>query len=488
MPMSLISRLRTGFSACATAALASCALAPDGEPPRMALPAHYGVAPQPGHTVDAQGVAQHFEIGAAPVPQWWKRYGSDVLDALVDEGLHNSPTLAAAEKALAAAQAQLRAQIGNSIFPSVNAYGQADRERNLGQPNGGPKTLVYNVFAGQLQVNYTFDLFGAMRFANGAQASRVNLQAYQADAARRALAANIVIGVINIASLSEQIEMSQRIVALSADDAREADQRLALGASTRADAAAAHQNVAVLASHLPGLLHERSAARHTLAVLLGRTPEAAPPDLTLAALRLPRDVPVVVPSELLRTRPDILATAAALQAAAADVGVATARLYPSLSLTAALAQGGFTWSLATGGAGKLWSIAGTLTQPIFNGGALRAQRRAALDTYEAAAAQYQATVLSAFQDVATMLDALEQDAVALDAAVRATTAAHDGFDDTAARQRLGNATPAATRAAEARFLQSRIDELRFTSTRLADTATLFQAMGQPPDETRGTPR
>lgn len=478
--ISIVRSKRTIAAAGAALALAACTLGPAGTPPAMPSPAHYGADSQPAQTVSAGGTAQRFNVGGEPVPQWWRLYRSDTLDALVDEGLRNSPTLAATGKALAAAREQLRAQIGSLLLPSVDAGAQVTRQRSLGIPEAGPNTVVYNVFAGQLQTHYTFDLFGAARYANAALGSRVNVQAFELDAARRALAANIVAAAINAATLDRQIDTTERLVALANDAARDDERRYALGATSHSQALASRQSAATLAASLPGLRQQRTAARHALAVLIGRTPDAAPEPVDLASLSLPDEVPVVVPSELLRSRPDMRAADAALKAAAADVGVATAELYPSLSLTASMGRGGFSWPAALSGAGALWSIGGSLSQPLFHGGALLAQRRAAIDTYDAAASQYKAAVLSAFQNVADTLAALEHDAQTLEAADAAARAAQEGFDETAARRRLGSVPVSAARASEQQYLNVRLEAIRATGQRLSDTAMLFQAMGELP--------
>lgn len=472
---------RLALAAAAASALAACSFGPNGEPPAMPSPAHYGAAPQPTQTATAAGVAQQFEVGAQPVPQWWKLYRSDALDALVDEGLRNSQTLAAAEKSLAAAHEQLRAQIGSSLLPSIDAGARATRQRALGMPSFGPNTVLYNVFVGQVEASYTFDLFGAVRYANAGLRARVNQQAFQLDAARRALAANIVGSAINVAALDRQIAVTERLVALADDTARDDERRYALGAVSHTQALASRQNAASLAAGLPGLRQQRSAAAHALAVLLGRTPDAAPTVPALESFTLPERVPVVLPSELLRSRPDIRAADAMLKAAAAEVGVATAQLFPSISLSASIGQSGFSWAKALSGAGAVWSVGAGLSQPIFHGGALRAQRRAAIDSYDAAVLQYKAAVLSAFQDVADTLAALEHDAHTLASAGTAAQAARTGFEETSARRRLGALPPSAERASEQQYLNAELDEIRATSRRLADTANLFQAMGESPD-------
>jgi outer membrane protein TolC len=187
-----------------------------------------------------------------------------------------------------------------------------------------------------------------------------------------------------------------------------------------------------------------------------------------------------VPSDLLQARPDIKAADATLKAAAAEVGVATAQMFPSLTLNASMGQGGFSWPVAVSGAGAIWSLGASLTQPIFHGGALFAQRRAAVASYEASVSQYKQTVLAAFQNVADTLAALEHDAQSLDAANIAAQTAQHSFDETSARYRLGAVPVTAARASEQQYRNARLDEIRYTGARLNDTAALFQAMGNPP--------
>jgi NodT family efflux transporter outer membrane factor (OMF) lipoprotein len=470
---------RLSVSLVFAAALGACSFGPDGKPPAMPSPEHYGALPQPARTVTAQGTQQSFEAAAKAVPDWWKLYRSDTLNAWVDEGLRNSPSLAAADKSLAAAREQLRAQIGSSLLPSIDLGGQASRQRGLGVPEFGPPTALYNLFVGQVQAQYTFDLFGAARLADASLAAQVDSQAWQLDAARRALAANIVTGAIGSASLHAQIETTERLVALASDDARETQRRYELGSASHADALDARQSAASLAATLPGLRAQWLATRHALAVLLARTPDQAPPDLELAALAVPENVPVVVPSALLASRPDIEAADALLKAAAAQVGVATAQLFPSLSLSASMGKGGFSWPVALSGAGALWSVGASLSQPVFHGGALLAQRRAAQRSYDAAVEQYKQTVLTAFRNVADTLAALEQDNEALALADAASRASEGSFSDAAARVRLGALPPSAARGSERQYRNAQLNAIRYASARLSDTAALFQAMGSP---------
>lgn len=456
--------------------LSGCALGPSGDAPAVPQPSNYAVQATP-QSFGPEGARQKFVLGQRAVPRWWEAYGSPELSAWVDEALKSNHSLAQAERSLASAKEQLRAQINESLWPTVDAVGQAQRQRALGLPTMGPPTNLYNVFSGEINVGYTFDLFGVERYANSALAAQVDAQSYQFDAARRALAANVAISAINAASLKAQVAHTERLVALADADAAELQRRAAIGSVSPDDVLAAQANAQSLRAGLPGLKSQWQATRHALAVLLGRTPDAAPADLDIAALRLPENVPLSVPSDLLRQRPDILAADAALKVAAAQEALATAEMFPSLSINASFGQSGFTWPKATGAAGAVWGIGASITQPIFHGGALRARRRAAQEAYLASEDNYRQTVLNAFQNVADSLVALTHDADALQAAAAARGHSEQSWRNAERRAALGSTAPFAARAGERQFLNARLGEIRATATRLADTATLFQAMG-----------
>ena len=210
-----------------------------------------------------------------------------------------------------------------------------------------------------------------------------------------------------------------------------------------------------------------------------RTPDQAPPDLDFDRLAVPGQVPVVVPSELLASRPDILLADAVVQAAAADVGAATAQLFPSLSLSASMGQAGFNWPAALSGAGSIWAIGASLTQPIFHGGALLAERNAAKERYEASLLQYKQTVLTAFRDVADTLSRLDAGGQALASAESSRRAAEQSYRKKASRVRLGALPPYTEYAAEQHYVAARLREVDYADARLTETAALFQAMGSP---------
>jgi NodT family efflux transporter outer membrane factor (OMF) lipoprotein len=346
-------------------------------------------------------------------------------------------------------------------------------------PEIGPPTNLYNVYAGQLSLNYTFDVFGAERYGVKQAAAQVDLQAYQLDAARRALAANIVISAVNASALAEQVVAAERLSELAHEQADLVDRAYRLGAASHDDVLTAQQNAAVLDGSLPPLRAQAQRARHALATLMGRTPDKAPKILPLSQWQLPAEVPVSVPSDLLRQRPDVLAAEASLRAASAQVGVATANLFPHISLSASLGSAAFKDSGLFGSGSGIWSAGLSLAQPIFHGGALMAERRAAIAGYDASVAQYKQAVLNAFQNVADSLVALDQDASALRAAQTASDAAKQSFAESMSRYKLGAVSHPATIASEQRMQNARLTEIQSTAARLIDTAALFQAMGEP---------
>jgi NodT family efflux transporter outer membrane factor (OMF) lipoprotein len=460
--------------------VAACgAFGPPRTAPQMTSPAHYAAKDQSDQMPAADGAAQRLREGARLLPEWWKEYSSDALDTLVDEGLKNSPSLAAAQSTLKAAREGLRAQIGQSLWPDVDVGFSPSRQRALAIPTLPEQTFLYNVFAAEVKTSYTFDFFGAAVLADRALARQVQQQDYQLESVRRALAANIVVATINAASLQEQVAATEELVALGERRAQQTAARYALGSASLDESLAAQQDAALAAATLPPLRAQALAVRHAQAVLLGRTPDQAPEPLPLHSLHLPGSVPLSIPSDLLHQRPDILAAEAGVRAAADEAGAAPAAMFPSLTLSASYGRGGFDWSTFTSPAGAIWSVGASLTQPLFHGGALVARKHQYEANYSAAVSQYRQTVLAAFQNVADTLASLEEDANALAQSERAENAAHDLDHDAETRYHLGAAPEYAALTAHQQYESTNVQYVRARAARLADTAALFVSMGNP---------
>lgn len=485
---------RTCLLPLAAAVLSGCAVGPDFKAPQAPQTDRYTAQPLPAQTAStavAGGAAQHFRPGAQLPGQWWTLFGSTRLNQLVDAAFAGSPTVASAGAALRQAQEQLKAQRG-SYFPSLDANGSAVRQKtNTSQLlAGGSGASIYNLYNVSVDVSYTLDLFGGVRRGVEAQAAAVDYQQYQLQATYLTLAGNVVTAGIGEASLRAQVAATRDIVAAFERQLGITEQQYRLGSAAYADVLTARSNLAAVRATLPNLEKQLAATQNQLAVYLGKLPSAQqPPQLDLDELTLPADIPLGVPSELVRRRPDVRAAEAQLHAASAKIGVATANLLPQLSLT-----GSFGTQATRGGdlfKDDIWSIGAGITQPLFHGGALRAQRRAAIAAFDQAAADYRQTVLTAFQNVADALRAVETDARSLQAQHEALSAAQDSLKLQEEQYRIGALSFLNLLTAQRQYQQARINYLQALASRYQDTAALFQALGggwnQPSSKVAATP-
>jgi len=464
----------------AASVLTACtAFGPPRAAPSVASSAHYSIAPPNPQLTAAYGPPQQLVIGAAPIPEWWRAFASPELDALVSEALDQNQSLAAAKANLRAAHEQLREQVGNNLYPHLDAGVAASRQRALSIPGLPQQTFTYDVFAAEVQGGWTLDLFGASMLADRALLGQVRAQAYEFEVERRAVAFNVVLAAINAASLRAQLDAVAAYADAEEHRARQLRERYELGSAARLDMLSAEDEAAEAARVLPSLRRQLLAVQHAEAVLLGRTPDAAPTPLSLDQLHLPDRLPVTVPSELLHQRPDILAAEAAVRAGADAAGAASAALYPTLTLSGAYGRGGFDWSTFTSPVGAIWSAGASLTQPLFHGGALRARQRQYQAAYEAAVAQYRQTVLAAFQSVADTLVSLDEDANELAQTERSTDALKEIQQEAEGRYAQGAVPLYAVLGARSQYQNAYVTYVAARATRLTDSAALLDAMGNP---------
>ena len=464
------------------AALAGCAVGPDFKRPEPPPVSSYTRAPLPAQTESTAGpagAAQQFASGQEIPEEWWTLFHSEPLDRLIRQALVDSPTLAAAQAALRQAQENLRAEAG-VVSPRIDAGFSGERQRfsfaAIGQPNA-PST-VFNLYNASVAVTYSFDVGGGWRRELEAMRAQVDFQGYQLRGAHLALTANIVTGAIREASLRAQMQALSEIEALQQKALDILEQQFKLGGARRTDVLAQRAQLVQTRAAQPPLEKELAFVRHQLAVLVGQMPSQADlPEFTLDALQLPARLPVTLPSELVRQRPDILAAEALLHRASAQVGVATANLYPRITLS------GSYGSLANSTADlfrpntSVWNVGASILQPLFHGGELTARRRAAIAAYDQTAAQYRETVLRAFQNVADVLRALEVDARMLRMQAEAASVARDTLELTQKEFRYGASNYLNLLNAERQYQQTRISLVQSQAQRYADTAALFQALG-----------
>lgn len=461
--------------------LGGCASGPDFVRPAAPEVAEYTTMPLPERTAAAPtalGGSQRLRRGGAVDPQWWRELASPKLDALIDRALETSPTLAAARATLRQAQETHAAQAGSTLYPRVDANFSSERQRfnpiALGQ---GGDARVFDLYGASLGVRYNLDLSGGNRRALEALAARVDYQRYELEGARLTLAAEIASAAIAQARLAEQLRATEAILRVQEQQLAIAGDRLRLGEASEDDVLALRVQAEQTRAELESLRKQWEQSGHLLAVLAGRTPGAGgPPSFTLDEFRLPADLPLVVPSELVRRRPDIRAAEALLHAANAEYGVAVSRLYPQVSLSAGLGSQALTLGSLFGSGSLVWSLAGSLAQPLFDPG-LPAQKRAALAAFDAAAAHYQGVVLDSLRDVADVLRALDLDARRLAALAAADAAARALLESVQRRYALGAASYLELLNAQEQAQRTGIELAAAQAQRLANTVALYQAMG-----------
>jgi NodT family efflux transporter outer membrane factor (OMF) lipoprotein len=433
-------------------------------------------------TVGAPGsAATQTLVADQDIPaQWWNLFHSEPLDALVRTALHDSPTIAAAAAALRSAHEGYVAQRGSSLYPQVDGQFQAQREAAPAAAFGFPQlgTSTFTLFDAAVNVTYKFDLVGGTRRQLEALAAQTDYQRWQLEAARLTLAGNIVTTVITAAALNDQVIATNEILATERDQLAIVQRQHSVGAASQADVLTQQAQVSQLEATLPGLQKSVAQAGHRLAVLSGQTPDhASTADLSLSTLTLPVQLPVSLPAKLVRQRPDVLASESQLHQASAQAGVATANLYPQLTLTGSI--GSETTSITDlFSAGTMaWNIGGSLMQPLFHGGELRAKRRQAFDDLDQATAQYRGTVLSALQDVADTLRALQDDALTLQADAQAEAEARDSLAITRRQFQVGGTSYVNLLIAERQYAQARLTRIQGEMARMTDSAALLQALG-----------
>jgi NodT family efflux transporter outer membrane factor (OMF) lipoprotein len=452
------------------AAFAACSTDPP-PPPEMPAVTQYTSTP-----VAEQRLAPGKDIPA----QWWTLFRSPALDGLVRRALDNSPTLARAQARLRQAQEDLSAR-DDAQLPKLDARLSSNRvdvePQSLGVP-ALPVAMPLDLHLASISVSYTFDFAGGTRRELEGLRAEVDHQQYELEAARLMLAGNVVTTAIREASLREQIALSEEMVALQARQLAIAERMEALGGVARVDVVAQQRDLAQARAALPDLRRDLERMRHRLALYVGAPPEAAGlAEFRLAELELPAELPLSLPSQLARQRPDIRSAEALLARAGAQVGVATANLYPHLTLSAQLgALATRPGDLFAGGNG-FYLLGASLVYPLFRGGELQARRRSAVAAYEQAGAAYQETVLQALQNVADVLRALEADAVRLKERADAEERALRLRDIAAARLAAGGVSQAAVLEATRQHHRAMLEKAQAAADRYADSAALLQALG-----------
>jgi NodT family efflux transporter outer membrane factor (OMF) lipoprotein len=470
--------------ACALA-LTACAVGPNFKRPAAPADASYGAAPMQGETAASAGPggnAQRFVADLNIPADWWTLFKSPALNQLVEQSLKENPNATAAQAALKEANELYAAQRA-TLFPNLQGGFSAQRAKNAIGTISNPTSLpqenpYYNLFTAQLSITYLPDVFGGQRRALEATKAQAEATRFQLEATYLTLSSNVVVTAVQEAALRQQITATERLLEVQQQLTQTVQGQKGLGTAAQLDLLAQRAAEAQTAATLPPLRKQLAQTRDALTALIGKLPAEEPTQtFRLQDLTLPADVPVSVPSKLIAQRPDVRQAEENLHAASAEVGVAIADMLPQFSISAQTGSTALQISQLFTSYTGFWGAGASLTQTLFDAGALLHRKRAADAALDQAGAQYRAAVILACQNVADTLHALAADADALRANEEAERDAKDSFDIARQQRTLGTISTVALLNAEQTYQQAVLAVAQARANRFADTAALFQALG-----------
>jgi NodT family efflux transporter outer membrane factor (OMF) lipoprotein len=464
--------------------LSSCAVGPDFVQPSAPDVGGYTrepLAAQTSSTDTKFGQSQHFVNGSEIPAEWWQVFQSPALNALVRKAIDANPNLQSTLASLRAAKEAVYAQQGKYL-PLIDANFIPSRQlgnQSLAQPlQPAGSNYLYNLYTAQVQVSYTFDTWGGNRRAVESLQATADSQAFQVEAAYLTLIANVVVAAVQEASLRAQIDATHRLIDINTKMLGILRNQLKTGYENMIDVAAQEAQLAQISATLPPLRKALAQQRDLLSALAGRYPSQEPSEtFRLAELRLPTDVPVSLPADLIEQRPDVRAAEDQLHSASALIGVAIANMLPNLSISAGAGYSTLSMASLFTGPGLLWNAAANVTQPLFDGFTLLHEERAAQAFYQQAAWNYRSTVIGAFQNVADALRAIQNDADALKAARAFEKAAKISLTLSQQQLQTGQANILFLLNAQLTYEQAVIQVVQAQAARVSDTAALFAALG-----------
>jgi NodT family efflux transporter outer membrane factor (OMF) lipoprotein len=468
------SRRRLHLSAaCVTLLLGACAVGPDFH--RPGAPPDQGYVPQ-GTSVPLSGTdksTQRSLPGEELPAQWWQLFHSPPLQQAVEAALAGSPTLVVANATLAQAQEQVIVARA-ALLPHLNALAGAQHVSSSNQP----LQLATNEYTLGLSASYALDIFGGARRGVEQQRALAELQRYQLAAAYLTLTGNVVNQALTIASTRLQISTTEELIASDRKNLALTQREFEVGTAAKSDVLTADSQLAADLTQLPSLRQQLSAAHDALAVLTGHTPALwQTHDFDVTEFAVPAQIPVSLPSQLVRQRPDVLAAQAQLHAASAAIGVAEAQEFPSLTLSGSLTRSALVPGALFHDFDTLRDAAGSLSAPLFAGGALRAQTRAARDAFRAQDATYQSVVIEALGQVTDDLWALQHDADRLVVYQHSVDIAQQALQLQQQSYKVGKTNVLQLIDAQRTYAQARLGLATAQVEQLRDTAGLLVALG-----------
>ncbi len=453
--------------------VSSCTLGPDfTRPASPDVPAYTDKA-------EAEHAVKALRLGKELPGQWWTLFHSKPLTLLIEQAIKHNPDLQSAHATLVQAQENTSSKEG-SLWPAIDATGYATRQQISGAQFGNPnfKGSVYNLYNTSLGISYTLDVFGAIRRQIESLDAQAEFQRFQLEGAFLTIASNIVTTAVQEASIRAQIDATQEMIASQAQQLDVIKQQFELGSTSKTAILAQQSALEQTKTTLPPLQQQLAQLRNRLKVLVGTFPSTdLAAQFKLEEITLPDNLPLSLPSKLVEQRPDIRAQEALLHVASAQIGVVIASVFPDFTLRANVSTIATEAGNLFAPGSDIWNMTANLAQPIFHGGQLTHQRRAAKAAYQQIAEQYRSTVLTAFKNVADTLNALQYDAEELKTQESAQRAAHETLELTQTQFLIGAVSYLDLLTAQHNDQQARLGQIKAKATQLSDTAALFLALG-----------
>ena len=458
--------------------LTSCMVGPDFIKPKAPAVERYTQDVLPNETMIADGLMQHFELGAKVNADWWRLFKSTQLNIFVSKALANNLTLQSAQANLRQSQANLQAGYG-VFFPQIDAgFTPVRQQFSPARFGNNSASTIFNLYTFSTTVSYTLDVFGGERRNVESLEAQKDLQRYTEQGTYLTLTGNIINAVIAKAAYQAEVETTEQWLALLQKQIKLTETQVSAGTVSYQAVVSLRSQLALVAATLPALKQKLNQTEHLQANLVGLTPaDWQSPTIKLADLTLPLNLPVSLPSELVHQRPDILAAEAQLHSDSAKIGVATAGLFPNISLSGSFGYNNQSLLDLFMSKGNIWSMAANFAQPLFHGGTLWFGRKAAIATHEKSLAIYQQTVVSAFTQVADALSALQHDAELVAAQRQSLEAADDALRLVTANYQAGLVNTQQVLIIESQRLQAKLAYLSAIAQRYQDTVAFFVALG-----------
>lgn len=411
---------------------------------------------------------------------WWESFHDANLNKLIEAAIAKNPGLQAAEAANRVAYYTAEAQKG-AFLPSLGA--QSSNTWNYQAPVANVVSPVgpsnpYAFYTQQLAVSFTPDIWGANRRAVESLEAQADQQRFQLEAAYLALTSNVASGAINEAMTRAQLEAVRSVIKEANALLAILKKQYAIGGVAESDVLAQEALLAQVEQLLPPLQKQLALQRNALTALAGEySTDTVPETFHIRALTLPKGLPLTVPSQFVRQRPDVRAAEAAMHSASAQVGVAIAARLPNITLGATPGVSAYTWAGLFTPSAQFYTLAAGATQPLFEGFALANRQKAAEEGLAEANALYRQSVVTAFQNVSDALRSLQADTKAVAAANHAEQVARKQLDIIKQQLGVGSVNILSVLNAEQVYLQALVTHSQAEGARLGDVVGLFMALG-----------